>query len=238
MKSARPLMVMPANNTCWLVHYWAGRYGNLGHLYSPSRVERPTPHLPYVLDNGVYAAWAKHREWDEAAFIRHVERYAFNEIRPRWVVVPDAVADRETTLAKWERWAKQLRDEYHLGLALAVQDGMTPDDVRGLAIPPDVIFVGGTTKWKWESLPIWTAEFDRVHVGRVNSGEKLSLCRSLGVESCDGTGWFRGRTPQIMQLGLFLAEQSGRMGDPELGRIVRFSRLKGRQNALPLEQAA
>ncbi len=39
-------MVMPANNTSWLVHYWAGLYGGLGHLYSPSRSEQPFPHLP------------------------------------------------------------------------------------------------------------------------------------------------------------------------------------------------
>lgn len=231
------MTVMPANNTCWLVDYWAGRYGGLGHLYSPARKDRPRPHLPYVLDNGVYAAWAKHRPWQERPFLEHVERYAFQELRPQWVVVPDAVADRDLTLAKWAEWAPRLKSEYHLCLALAVQDRMTPTCVRELSPAPDVIFVGGTTQWKWETVKDWCRFFERVHVGRVNSAEKLDLCASLGAESCDGTGWFRGRSPQILALGRFLAKQAGKFDEAEIARVVRFSRLKGRQNALPLNGA-
>ena len=37
------MTVMPANNTYWLVSYWQGLYGGLGHLYGPDRFTQPTP---------------------------------------------------------------------------------------------------------------------------------------------------------------------------------------------------
>jgi hypothetical protein len=71
---------------------------------------------------------------------------------------------------------------------MAVQDGMTPADVPKECA---VVFVGGTTSWKWRSLPMWASSFSRVHVGRVNSIRLLLMAENAGAESCDGTGWFR-----------------------------------------------
>ena len=45
-------------------------------------------------------------------------------------------------------------------------------------------------EWKIRHLRQWT-DTDRVHVGAINMNNLL-LCKELGVESCDGTGWFRG----------------------------------------------
>ena len=66
---------------------------------------------------------------------------------------------------------------------------MTPDDVPSEA---SVVFVGGTMEWKLRNLTMWTSAFDRVHVGAINTFKNLLRCQELGVESCDGTGWFRG----------------------------------------------
>lgn len=74
-------------------------------------------------------------------------------------------------------------------LAFALQDGMTPADIPDDAV---VLFVGGTTKWKWRSLPTWASTGRRVHVGRVNEVERLLICERFGVESVDGTGWMKG----------------------------------------------
>lgn len=241
------MVVMPANNTCWLVHYWAGRYGGLGHLLSPARKETLVPHLPRALDNGAYSAFIRSLksgvlsifEWDAAAFIAHCERYAFAPefLRPIWVVCPDMVGDAAGTLYLWECWAEWIRDELHLPVALAVQDGMTVEMVKALRIQPDVIFVGGTTEWKWSTYAIWAANFPRVHVGRVNGIDGLNKCEEAGVESVDGTGWFRGRPAQILELGYFLAKQAGFPRDPDVATMVRYSRLKGReQGCLPLPE--
>src|SRR5690606_19465502 len=83
---------------------------------------------------------------------------------PRWLLVPDVVADRDATIARWREWEPKLRP-FGFPLAFAVQDGMTAEDVPADA---DVIFVGGTTDWKWRTVWRWCHDFPRVHVGRVN----------------------------------------------------------------------
>lgn len=236
------MIVMPSNNTCWLVHYWAGKYGHLGHLYGPSRVERPAPHLPYALDNGAYGAFTNGIPWDASRFIAHVERYAFSQLRPNWLVVPDVVADAKLTLEQWDKWAPRLKEIYHIPLAVAVQDGMTSNDVARLRPLPDLVFVGGTTAWKWETYSLWSSDFERVHVGRVNTFVNLMKCYEAGVESCDGTGWFRGKAAQIAELGRFLATQAGCYSlaeEIEIQRIVRGSRtINDAQRVLPMGVAS
>jgi len=235
---AKRLLVMPANNTCWLVFWLAGRYGNVGHLYSPSRRTKPNPTLPYLLDNGAYSAFSSGKPWDADAFIAHVEYYAFKALRPMGIVVPDVVANAAATFELWNHWAPILRDKYHLKLYLAVQDGMAPANVKALEVQPDAIFVGGSTAWKWETVPSWCRYFETVHVGRVNSLEKLLFCQFNGVSSCDGSGWFRGRVAQIYQLGEFLMRQAGFDELSELNRIIYHSRLShDTQDCLPLEAA-
>lgn len=207
-------MVMPANNGKWQVHYWQGRYGGLGHLYSPGGARGPWPHLPYALDNGAYPAFTSGKPWDEAAWLRHVDYYLAAALPPRWLLVPDVVQDRGATLDRWrhyEPWLRCNRDLSRCALALAVQDGMEPADVPAGV---DVVFVGGSTDWKWATVRAWCAAFPRVHVGRVNGYRGLRICADAGAESCDGTGWFRGDQAQLAGLERFLTEQA--FPDPTL----------------------
>jgi hypothetical protein len=204
-------MVMPSNSGKAVVHYWAGAYpGLLGHLYSPEGFRGPFPWLPYALDNGKYGAWANDRAWSARAFLAHCDRAQRSGQPPRWVVVPDAVGDRDATLRLWDQWAPLLADTYGWPLALAVQDGMTPADVR--ACGPDVVFVGGTTDWKraqLRDLGPWRRACHRIHVGRINTGRWLWLCAEQQAESCDGTGWFRGDPKQTADLATFLTLYAG-----------------------------
>lgn len=201
------MIIMPANNSKWCVHYWQGLYGGLGHLYSPGSHKGPWPHLPYALDNGAFPAWTNGTEWDEAAWMSHLDFYLRQEQQPIWILVPDVVADKTATIAKWNHYEPRIRSHWHipLCLAFAVQDGMQPGDVpKGV----EVVFVGGTTDWKWGTIDMWCAEFPRVHVGRVNGYDGLVRCAIAGAESCDGTGWFRGDKRQLAGLQRFLCEQS------------------------------
>lgn len=232
------MRIMVANNTHGLVHFWAGKYGGLGHLYSPARIEKPVPWLPYALDNGAFSAFTSGNPWNEALWIKHVERYAFNALRPQWAIVPDVVANRDATLANWVRYAPVMVKDYHLDLAIAVQDGMSFDDVEQLDPKPSIVFVGGSTEWKWETIGDWARAFPRVHVGRVNSAKCLNICASLGIESCDGTGWFRGKAAQIMELGVFLAAQAGQ-SIIEVEWVVGHTRRKTMdQGVIPLPEVA
>jgi hypothetical protein len=148
--------------------------------------------MPYVLDNGAWSAHQAGQPWPEAPLLRLLDRVSRLERGPEWVVLPDIVGAGLASLYKSKRW-----HDAHGGLAsrwlLAVQDGMSVSQVartlddHGLA----GIFVGGTTRWKWESLPDWAAlGLDKrllVHVGRVNSLHRAQLCRDIGVSSIDGS---------------------------------------------------
>ena len=210
------MMVMVTNNSSGRVHYLAGRYESarlLGHLYSPDGWRRPYPWLPYALDNGAYGAWVNGRPFDEAAFMGLCDRAAASEQPPLWVVVPDAVGDRDTTLRQWDSWAPRLTRAYGWTLALAVQDGMTAADVPAEA---GVVFVGGTTQWKRRTIHEWCAG-RRAHVGRINTERWLWYCWRAGAESCDGTGWFRGCVAQLAGLENYLARAAdGRGPDPRI----------------------
>lgn len=137
-------------------------------------------------------AWQRLLFWAEAA-----------PQRPLWMIVPDRPGNGEETLTKWEQYAAGLKERGVCKLALAVQDGMSIEDVQGLAIQPDVIAVGGSTAWKWLTVELWAKAFPRVHLLRCNSPEKLDYLEGLGVESTDGTGWNRGDRKQTAGLEIW-----------------------------------
>ena len=189
------------DNTGFMCGWIAGKYdGRIGRMFSPPRWYTPAGVIPYVLDNGAYGAWTNQSEWDEGAFYCMLAKADECGEDPLWVVVPDVVADSDATLEKWNEHAPRI-SRFGFPLAFAVQDGMQPNDVPRNA---DVIFVGGTTKWKWRNLKMWCEEFPRVHVGRVNSNRLLWMADKAGAESCDGTGWFRREPERLEELTLYL----------------------------------
>lgn len=203
------MIVMPSNNSSMHLGWLAGQYpGRIGWLLSPDGWRRPHRWLPYALDNGAFPAWMKKKEWDEIAFLYMLDAASKAEVSPKWVIVPDVVADREATIARWHSWAPRLA-KFGWPLAFAVQDGMTAGDIPADA---SMVFIGGTTDWKWSTLPEWCATGKRVHVGRVNGYRGLWHCHEAGAESVDGTGWFRGDQEQLRGLESYLRESSDGSG--------------------------
>jgi hypothetical protein len=199
------MMLMPANHSSPTVHYLAGKYPNrLAWLVGPSAMSKTKlrPWMPYALDNDAFSAWSQKKPWDVEAWRALLQWAQLSRHKPLWVLVPDVVADREATLQNWVRYAPEAA-AYKWPLAFAVQDGMTPADVPADAA---IVFVGGTTRWKWQTLPMWAESCARVHVGRVNELRRLWTCEEYGVESVDGTGWFRdtqdGRRIRYLKLWL------------------------------------
>jgi hypothetical protein len=221
------VMVMPADNAGLWVGYMAGKYeGRVGHLYSPGYERPPIPFLPYALDNGRFSCWSKGSEWNEAGYLAMLETHGAAAL---WCIVPDRVGNRDETLREWDRWAPRMSG---LRLALAVQDGMTADDVPAEAA---VVFVGGTTEWKRRTLHSWAERFRRVHVGRINTEKWLWECHAAGVESCDGTGWFRGDQVQFRGL-LRYFDRSTRGVGPRQASL--FEEGNGRGDTLGAARAA
>ena len=201
------MMVMPSNNTGLTVGHMAGRFPErIGLLMSPGGWRKLPSWMPYALDNGAYGAWVKQTPWDAKAFQEHLAKAAAAAHPPLWVVVPDVVMDKKATLGLWRKWAPLLRNR-HSGfrLAFAVQDGMSEEDVPS---DTDVVFVGGSTEWKWRTLSHWTDHFEHVHVARVNSERLLWLAHRAGAESCDGTGWMRGDQRRLSGLLRYLETSS------------------------------
>ena len=123
---------------------------------------------------------------EEDAFLGDIDRAA-TDVGNR----SGQTGNAEQTFQKWSEYVGCVVAS-GISAAIAVQDGMTVESVKSLSIQPDVICVGGTTEWKWETVESWANSFKRVHLLRCNMPDKLDYLQSLGVESCDGTGWNRG----------------------------------------------
>ena len=182
------MLIMGQSNRIW--HYWAGKHpGSVGVLIGPSYGKKVPidKWMPFVLDNDAFTAWRDKKEWSVDAWRTMLQWVRMTLQKPLWAAVPDVVTNREATLENWPRYRDEIKN---LGwnAAFCVQDGMAPDDVPADA---DVVFVGGSDRWKFPNLSVWTKNFPRVHCARVNSPEMIEACERLGCESIDGTGWFR-----------------------------------------------
>ena len=198
-KLLKKMIVMPSNCAGFNAGYLFGKHpGRLAHLHSVDRLAEPIQGIPWALDNGVFGAFSTGKEWSEEPLYRFLDRYA--AWKPMWVVVPDSVGNRDETLRLWDIHAPAMQ-AFGVKMAMAVQDGMTASDVPSEA---EVVFIGGSTSWKWRNLPEWTSQFQRVHVGRVNSLRLLLMAENSGAESCDGTGWFRDPT-RLSELTSYLS---------------------------------
>lgn len=209
------MTVLVANNSGGIVHFWAGKFpGQVGWIISPGGWREPRAWLPYSIDNGKYACWENESDWNEDGFFALLDRCNLCKFKPRWITVPDEVADKHTTLDLWAHYEPALR-RYGWPLAFVVQDGMTPFDVPKSA---DLVFIGGTTEWKWRNAALFVAAFPRVHIGRVNNIDKIEFCERLGVESCDGTGFFRDGEGDLraVQLEQFFGGRRRHREQPEL----------------------
>jgi hypothetical protein len=170
--------------------------GRVGLLYSAGYWKDPRG-VPYLVDNGIYARFLKGLDIDWQAFERTLGKAAACKTAPEWVAVPYAVGDLATTAARWKKHAPELRERYGFPLCYVAQNGATAADVPHDA---DFVAIGGTTEWKWGRIAAGSGEATirhftsrglRVHVLRVNTGPQLHVCALAGVESVDGSGWFR-----------------------------------------------
>ena len=186
------MIIYLGNHSSLEFGYLQGKYGNMGWLLSPKSLPKTKlrSFIPVAFDNDAYSV-KEGEEWNEEAWYSMLDKLE-GKVSPEFVLLPDVVGDKRRTLENFFVYREAV-SRRGWPVAMAVQDGMVPQDVPCTV---DVIFVGGTTSWKWKSLPMWTQAFPRVHCGRVNSLEKLKLCKELGVESVDGTPWFRFRKPE------------------------------------------
>ena len=186
--------------------------------------------FPYALDNGAWGAHQRGQAIDLAQFRAALDKMGGGA---DWVVAPDIVCGGVASLALSLEWLPYCLTRCQRVL-IAVQDGMTADDLRPHLSARVGLFVGGSTEWKLASMPGWGALAAEVgcwlHVGRVNSARRISLCAAHGVTSFDGTSAtrFSKTLPRLdaARRQMALAEQTHggtiALTPPQLVRIGRW----------------
>lgn len=145
-----------------------------------------THRFPYAVDNGAWSSHTKGIPHDVARFHRLALRYGAGA---DFVVAPDIVAGGLASLRLTVSWLPRL-DFCPLRL-FPVQDGMAPADVAPYLGHDVGIFIGGSAAWKERTADAWGDLAVRLgcylHVGRVNTARRISICAQAGADSFDGT---------------------------------------------------
>lgn len=136
----------------------------------------------YAIDNGAFSGF------DRARFLALLERQKESRDRCIFVAVPDVVGSARRTLEVFEHWRDQLSN---WPLCLVAQDG-----IEDLSIPWEsikAVFIGGSTSFKLSDEAVQVIRAAQaigkwVHVGRVNTPDRVAKFADLGVDSIDGTG--------------------------------------------------
>lgn len=146
-----------------------------------------TEGFPYAIDNGAWSAHCTGCTFDSGRFLALLARLGDGA---DFVIAPDIVCGGLASLSLTESWLPRL-EHLRSRKLIAVQNGITPADIRPLLKSGVGIFVGGDTEWKLTTLPQWgalSAETSAyLHVGRVNSRRRIRLCALAGAHSFDGT---------------------------------------------------
>jgi hypothetical protein len=138
-------------------------------------------------DNGAYRDWRAGRAFNITRWTRDMRWMNYRGLVPDFVVVPDIVAGGRASLDFSHAWRVEVPE--HFAAYLAVQDGMTREDVATQLDRYDGLFVGGTLAWKLATAGMWVelahARGKRCHVGRVGTPARVRWARMLGVNSID-----------------------------------------------------
>lgn len=168
--------------------------------------EWPPRREPYAYDNGCFSG-----AFDAITFELELHRIAVSpRALPEFVVVPDVVGSGAQTLALLREWAPRMRAIFPRRappLALAVQDGMTVTDVRPLLRDREVqvLFVGGSTGWKWNTAEQWVelarAHGARCHIGRAGTPRLVAQARRVRADSIDSAFplWSQANLGEFLQ---------------------------------------
>lgn len=193
--------------------------GLFGCMTTPAQGNVLPPGAKWAADNGKFGkGWPGPEAW--YLWLKDtVERYGPDGCL--FAVAPDRPFDAAGTLSESRPWLPMIRD---LGIpaAFAAQDGceygLLPDWDEF-----DVLFLAGTTDWKVGEVAMslsWEAK-DRgkqVHMGRVNSLERLQVADFFKCDTADGTYFAFGPTTNLNRALGWMSElerQPSLFGGPE-----------------------
>jgi len=149
-----------------------------GLMYS----DRPVKEGLYGFDNGAYSAYTQGKPFPETKFLKRID-HAITVSTPYMAVCPDIVMGGMESLDFSLEWIDKLPE---WPWYLAVQDGMTPEDVRPHLNKFFGIFIGGSNPFK-DTIPLWQSLGVPVHYGRCGTRRKVARALQLGVDSIDSS---------------------------------------------------
>lgn len=163
------------------------RHPHVGVLVVPAAGNAPASlplDRPWAMDNGAFSGL------DVPAFLRMLRRFQ-GYGGCRFVTAPDVVEDAATTLELFAEWAPVIA-RHHWPVAFVGQDGLRLTDVPWWSC--DAVFLGGSTAWKLGPTARDLAAYGQargkwVHMGRVNSAQRLKYAMRIGCHSIDGRSW-------------------------------------------------
>lgn len=164
----------------------------IGACVSPTTKKHFDSYLFYFLDNGAFKYWLKGEPFKERPFFNLIEKSLKSGKRADFLVLPDLIGRGKESLEFSASYAEKLKG-IEIPFALALQDGMEEGEVRDFVscYCVEVLFVGGTTRWKWETAPKWVRLAEELgikcHIGRVPSVKRIYQARKLGAHSIDST---------------------------------------------------
>lgn len=161
-----------------------------GLLVSRAGVWRMEGFSDVMADNGAWSDFQGNRPFDGDTFERFLDWLSGQPVVPKSLVLPDIVAGGDASLELSVRWSNRCLSVCPLVL-LAVQDGMTEQDVAPLVGPKVGVFLGGSTQWKISTMAAWGVFCHRLglhyHVARVNTEKRMAMAIAAGADSVDGT---------------------------------------------------
>lgn len=162
---------------------------NLGRLITPRHYGGESKwNGPWAADNDCFQGL------DRKAYLKmlaHLTQVDTSHLL--FVTAPDVVADAEATLRNFAAWEPMLHD-CGFPVAFVGQDGLTNAATPWADF--EAFFVGGTTEWKLglaaaRLVHEAKARGKHVHMGRVNSIQRIRYAQAIGCDSIDGTRFSR-----------------------------------------------
>lgn len=149
----------------------------------------------WCLDNGCYI------RYEPAAIVSMLKRWQGLQ-GCKFVVVPDVVRNHDETMLLFRAWVGTY-EQYNYPCAFVLQNGVTPDNVPYGSIA--AVFIGGDDRFKYSDTVrrivarakqrgLW------VHMGRVNTQQRIKYAASIGCDSVDGTSVVRFMTTNLPKL--------------------------------------
>lgn len=175
---------------------------DVGELLTPL-TRRKWKGRKFGLDNGAFASFSVD------GFRRLLDRMLPHKKHCLFVAAPDVVGSAIRTLEVFEHWYPELRP---WPIAIVAQDG-----AESLVLPwsrCSAVFVGGSTAFKLsiaaeQIIKAAQAMGKWVHVGRVNTPDRMDKFLALGVDSIDGTGLARySHMRKAIKTGLPLLQET------------------------------